>query len=148
MLYPAFNMKVSVMAQVVRLEEHFMQFEKLGGKLTDEMKSAVLLKCVTGPLKVHLNMSLNESSSYSTIREVIRSCDTATTKWTESSATVFPLQATGDSAGVVPMEVDRVKGKTKGKSKGKDAKGKTKVKIRRAKERAIPNKGNVLRGKD
>jgi hypothetical protein len=46
------------------------------------------------------------------------------------------------------MEVDRVKGKTKGKSKGKDAKGKTKVKIRRAKERAIPNKGNVLRGKD
>ena len=96
----------SMLAKVMRLEEHFVQFEKLGGKLTDEMKSAVLLTCVTGPLKVHPNMSLNENSSYSKIREVIRSYDTATTRWTESNVTVFPLQAAGDSTGATPMEVD------------------------------------------
>ena len=133
MSYPAFNMKASVMAQVVRLEEHFMQFEKLGGKLTDEMKAAVLLKCVTGPLKVHLNMAPDESSSYTKIREVIRSYDTATTRWTESNIAVFPLQATGDSTGVMPMEVDRVKGKGKGKPKGKDSKGKAKGKDQKGK---------------
>ena len=55
MSYPNFVMKNSIMSQLVRLEEHFVQFEKMGGKLTDEMKSAVVLKCVSGPLKIHLN---------------------------------------------------------------------------------------------
>ena len=61
MAYPAFNMQSSIMAQVVRLEESFQQFEKMGRKMTEEMKSAVLLKCISGPLKVHLNLALNES---------------------------------------------------------------------------------------
>lgn len=29
--YPGFNVKMSVMAQVMRLEEHYLQYEKLGG---------------------------------------------------------------------------------------------------------------------
>ena len=62
MAYPAFHMKSSIIAQVVRLEENFTQFERLDGKLTHEMKAAVLLKCVSGPLKVHLNLSLTETN--------------------------------------------------------------------------------------
>ena len=129
--YPAFNMKNSIMAQITRLEEHFLQFEKLGGKLTDEMKSAVLLKVVSGPLKVHLNLSLNENSTYLQIREVIRSYDTATTKWTSSYSTIAPEVPPGESSGATPMEIDRMgyKGKDGGKKgKGKDGKGKSKGK--------------------
>ena len=136
MSYPAFNMKGSVMAQVVRMEEHFNQFEKMGGKLTDEMKAAVLLKCISGPLKIHLNLSLNESSSYAKIREVIQAYDTATTKWTDGAINSFLLQPLQDSTGVMPMEVDRVKGgKNSGKSKGKgkDVKGKSKGKEQKGK---------------
>ena len=84
MSYPNFVMKNSIMSQLVRLEEHFVQFEKMGGKLIDEMKSAVVLKCVSGPLKIHSNLSLNESSTYAQIRDVIKAYDTATTKWTDS----------------------------------------------------------------
>lgn len=85
MAYPAFSMKSSIMAQVVRLEESFNQFEKMGGKMTDEMKAAVLLKCISRPLKVHLNLALNESANYAKIREMIQSYDTATTKWSDST---------------------------------------------------------------
>jgi hypothetical protein len=63
MAYPAFSMKSSIVAQVVRPKESFSQFEKMGGKMTDEMKAAVLLKCIPGPLKVHFHLALNESRS-------------------------------------------------------------------------------------
>lgn len=49
---PNFVMKNSIMSQLVRLKEHFVQFKKTDGKLTDEMKSAVVLTCVSGPLKI------------------------------------------------------------------------------------------------
>eukprot|EP00435_Cladocopium_sp_Y103_P030301 s1247_g7.t1 len=134
--YPAFSMKSSIIAQVVRLEENFAQFEKLGGKLTDEMKAAVLLKCISGPLKVHLNLSLTETTSYSKIREVIQAYDTATTKWSDATITTFPLQPGGDPNGPAPMEIDRIKGGKsggKGKAKGKDTKGKSKGKDQKGK---------------
>ena len=133
--YPNFNMKMSVMAQVQRLEEHFGHYEKLGGKLTDEMKSAILLKCISGPLKVHLNLSLNEGSKYEVIRDTIKAYDTATTRWNESSLTQQPFQP--DPNGPAPMEIDRVRDekgqKGKGKHKGKDSKGKGKGKDQKGK---------------
>ena len=123
-------MKNSIMSQLVRLEEHFVQFEKMGGKLTDEMKSAVVLKCVSAPLKIHLNLSLNESSTYAQIREVIKAYDTATTKWTGSvSSSPYSPQTAADATGLAPMEIDRVKGgKAAGKGKGKSKEGKGKAK--------------------
>ena len=123
-------MKNSIMSQLVRLEEHFVQFEKMGGKLTDEMKSAVVLKCVSAPLKIRLNLSLNESSTYAQIREVIKAYDTATTKWTGSvSSSPYSPQTAADATGLAPMEIDRVKGgKAAGKGKGKSKEGKGKAK--------------------
>ena len=60
---------------------------------------------------------------------MIQSYDTATTKWSDST-TLLPPQPLGDSTGVAPMEIDRVKGgkqNGKGKQKGKDgSKGKSK----------------------
>ena len=43
MSYPSFVMKNSIMSQLVK---YYVQFAKMGGKLTNEMKSAVVLKCV------------------------------------------------------------------------------------------------------
>ena len=111
--------------------------------MTDEMRAAVLLKCISGPLKVHLNLALNESASYSKIREMIQAYDTAITKWSDSPAVLQP-QALGDAGGVAPMEIDRVKGGKqggKGKTKGKDGKGKPKGKDLKGK-----GKGQNLQG--
>ena len=144
MAYPAFNMKSSVMAQVMRLEEHFTQYERLGGKVGDEMKTAILLKSISGPLKVHLNLSLNEGSSYAKVREVIRAYDTATTKWSDATSIQYPLQPYPDTSGPAPMDIDRLqaeinrlkgqKGKDgKAKGKGKEPKGKGKGKDQKGK---------------
>ena len=64
MSYAPFNMKLSILPQLLKLEEHFNQYEKLGGKLAGDMKVAVLLKVIGGPLKTRLNLTLNEGSSY------------------------------------------------------------------------------------
>ena len=66
MSYAPFNMKLFILPQL-KLEGHFNQCEKLGGKLAGDMKAAVLLKVIGGPLKTHLN--LTEGSSYQKIRE-------------------------------------------------------------------------------
>ena len=69
MAYPSFNMKLSILPQLLKLEEHFNQYEKLGRKLAPDMKAAVLLKVIGCPLKTHLIFTLNEGSSYQKIRE-------------------------------------------------------------------------------
>ena len=129
MAYPSFNMKLSILPQLLKLEEHFTQYERLGGKLPPDTRAAVLLKAISGPLKVHLNMTLNEGSSYGKIREAVLAYDTANTKWNESAALSFssssPMPpASYDPNGPAPMEVDRLqKGKEKGKGKTKEGKG-------------------------
>ena len=112
MSYPNFVMKNSIMSQLVRLEEHSVQFEKMGGKLTDEMKPAVALKCMSGPLRTHLNHNFNESSTYAQVREVIKAYDTATT-WTDSVSS---------SPGKEKLKAKMEKGRRKAKSRRARAK--------------------------
>ena len=92
MAYPSFNMKLSILPQLLKLEEHFTQYERLGGKLPPDMRAAVLLKAISGPLKVHFNMTLNEGSSYGKIREAVLAYDTANTKWTIWIAALVDLR--------------------------------------------------------
>ena len=156
MAYPSFNMKGSLLPQILKLEEHFLQYDRLGGsKLSSDMKSAVLLRAVTGQMKVHLNLTLNEGSSYTKIREAILAFDTATTKWNESAALSFnlsPIQPASDQGGPMPMEIDRVqqKGKDKGKGKSKESKGKSKGKDDKGKSKGksfVAQKGGTKDGK-
>ena len=129
MAHPKINMKFLILPQLLKLEEHFTQYERLGGKLPPDMRAAVLLKAISGPLKIHLNMTLNEGSSYAKIREAVLAYDTANTKWNESAALSFssssPMPPSPyDPNGAAPMEIDRLqKGKEKGKGKTKDGKG-------------------------
>ena len=49
--WPAFNGKISLMQQVLKLEHAYSEYEKLGSKLGDDIKTAVLMRSVTGQLK-------------------------------------------------------------------------------------------------
>ena len=138
MAYPSFNMRISLLPQILKLEEHYYQYEKLGGKLNPDMKAAILLRSIGGQMKMHLNLALNKGSTYAQIREAIIAYDNATTKWNEAGALSFTSPTTsGMDQGPMPMEVDRLqqKGKDKGKSKGKEQKGKSKGKVDKGKDK-------------
>ena len=135
MSWGAFDMKASLLSQITKLEDGFKEYNKISQQaIGEEMKFAILLRCVTGQLKMHLNVSLKEDSSYEALREMILQYDRANIRWTDAMAlgTSGTTMEAGNEA--VPMDIDRVKGKDKSKGKkgkskvGKDSKGNGKVK--------------------
>eukprot|EP00435_Cladocopium_sp_Y103_P029077 s3541_g7.t1 len=134
MSWPSFNTKSSLMQQLLKLEHAYGEYERLGTKLNDDLKTAVLMRCLTGQLKTWLQLQVNESTTYSKLREMVMMYDAQTTKWSEQM--VLGTDTAGSSGDTpVPMEIDRVqskgkyKGSGKGKSKDKDGwKGKSKGK--------------------
>ena len=120
MNWPAFNNKSSYLNQVMKLENAYAEYEKLGNNLSDEIKTAVLLRSVQGTLKTWLQLSFKDNTTYAQMREAVLSYDRSTTKWSEMMVLGRDSGA-NDTSG--PMEVDRVKGYEKGKGKGKDGKG-------------------------
>ena len=120
MSWPAFNGKSSLMQQLLKLEHAYSEYERLGTKLNDDLKTAVLMRSITGQLKTWLQLQVNESTTYSKVREMVMMYDSQTTKWSEQM--VLGVDAASSSVdGPIPMEVDRIqsKGKQKGKGKGK-----------------------------
>ena len=121
--------------------------EKLGGKLTDEMWAAVPLKCISGPLKVHLNLSLNESSSYAKIREVIRAYDTATARLFRCNHHFIPFAASPRLYWYYAYEGGQDQGE-RVEAKGRRArmgKGSRRAKTRRARARTRTKHLGALR---
>ena len=112
-----FDMKKGgILAQLLRLEEAFIEYERTGSRLEDSLKFAILMKCVSGQLKTWLQLNVAETQDYSRLREAIIQYDNATLRW---SSTMMLGQ---DSGGPTPMEIDRIgqkgdKGKNKGKGK-------------------------------
>ena len=151
MAWPSFTGKTSLMQQVLKLEHAYSEYEKLGSKLSDDLKTAVLMRSVTGQLKTWLQLQVNEGTTYAKVREMILMYDTSTTRWSEQM--VLGSDAAGSSTdGPVPMEIDRVesKGKYKGGSKGKSkdkngSKGKSKGK---QKGKEVKGKGKLLTRKE
>ena len=137
------------MQQVLRLEHAFAEYERLGAKLNEDLKTAILMRCVTGQLKVWLQLQVNESTNYAKVREMVLLYDSSTTKWTEQM--VLGSDNTMSSTdGPVPMEIDRVeskgknkgaKGKSKSSPKGK-SKGKGKTKDGKGKGKSFDQKGS------
>ena len=125
-----FNMKSPLLPQILKLEEAFREYQRVASDLADEIKFAVLLRCVGGQLRMYLNVNVTETQSYSDLREAILRYDRATVRWTDAMALGTDL-----SAGVsepfnqpVDMDVGRVKGDEKGKGKGKKGQEKGKGK--------------------
>ena len=123
MNWPQFNGKSSFLSQVLRLENAFYEYDKLGTKLAEELRTAVLLRSVTGQLKVWLQLQIDDSYGYDKVRELILSYERSTARWTEQMVLGSSMTST-DTGG--PMEVDRIqKGKGDGKAqqKGNGKKG-------------------------
>ena len=125
-----FESKKSTLSQLLRLEDAFREYEKTGASLSDEIKFAVLMRCLSGQLKTWLQLQVADSGKYTELREAIIKYDRATQKWSDTM-----ILGGGDVAREeqlpTPMEVDRMeekgkggskgKGKQKGKQKGKDS---------------------------
>ena len=122
-------MKSAILPQILKLEDSFKEYEKIASALSEELKFAVLLKCLSGQLKTYLQVSMKENMSYEELREATLRYDQCTIKWSQSMALGSSVSAANDTSG--PMDVDRVEkgGKGKGKHKSKSGdKGKDKGK--------------------
>ena len=122
--WPSFSSKSTYLAQILKFETAVNEFEKTGEKVSDSIKSAVLMRSVTGNLKTWLQLRLTDSTSYNELRESILAFERSTTKWVD--AMMPGGEMASGSGDAIPMEVDRVKGdgkfdkgKMKGKGKGK-----------------------------
>jgi hypothetical protein len=78
MNWPTFSNKMSLMQNVLKLEHGYSEYEKLGSRLNDELKTAILIRSVTGQLKVWLQLQVNEATTYGKVREMILRYDTST----------------------------------------------------------------------
>ena len=67
--HPAFVMFKPLLNQLVRLEEMFEETRKSGTAVQDELKIAIALKCVSGPLKTQLNLMLDGAARYADVRD-------------------------------------------------------------------------------
>ena len=83
MSWPQFHNKSSLLSQIMRLDGAFMEYERLGSKLNDELKAAILLRSVTEQLKTWLQLQVSETTTYNNVREHILAYERSTAKWTE-----------------------------------------------------------------
>lgn len=103
------------------------QFEELSGtSYPSELKSATITKCSDAKLREHLQLTIQDTTTYAQLREVVLNYEKASKSWI-GEAVLKSIQNTAshDDGGPRPMEVDRIeaKGKNKGKGKGKYGKG-------------------------
>ena len=107
----------------MKLEDGFREYDKISAQpLAKEMKFAILLRCITGQLRTHLNINMKDDATYDVLRESILQYDRASIKWTESMALGNRVASSDEPT---PMDIDMV-AKGKGKHKGKKGKGKGK----------------------
>ena len=126
--HPAFTKEKSIMEQVLGLERLAEEYHSVAKEaIAENIKLSVLLRAVPAHLRQHLQLQMDEKSSYATIRERVISYERTTTSW--SSNTVYKELDIKDfpkQDEPTPMEIDMVgkgsKGKGK-KGKGKFAKG-------------------------
>ena len=111
--WPSFSMGKPLQAQLLKLEDAYEETRRAGTTLGDELKCAILLRCLSGALKTHLSLSLKENSTYLELREEILRWDRAHQKWSNL------VSATDETSDVKPMEIDRIQGKGKTGDKGK-----------------------------
>ena len=142
--WPPFDNKAGLQSQMLRLEQAIGEYDTIASApMSDDQKLASLLRCLTGQLRQHINIIMEDSWTYDTLRSVVARYDSSSSKWGASVAATYGL-AEGKGGSFqdqpTPMEIDRLgkgkgkghKGKegkgTKGDTKGKKGKGKGKAK--------------------
>ena len=128
--YPAFPKDKSVMECILALEEVVHQYNQVTGEeYPKSLLMGTLIRCSPPNLRQHLQLTLQDSSTYKSVKETMLLYEKTTKEWSSESV----LREVGATQGgrqgdePTPMEVDQVQGHYKGKRKGKN-KGKTKGK--------------------
>ena len=62
---------LSLLQQMLKLGNAYSEYEKLGNRLSDDLKTAVLMRSATGNLKTWLQLQVTKSTTYSKLREMI-----------------------------------------------------------------------------
>ena len=71
MFRPPFDMRQAVQPQVLKFEDSFLEAERAGVKVQEEMKVAVVLRCITGQLCTYINLRLSQGLKYDELREAL-----------------------------------------------------------------------------
>ena len=113
--WPQFSMNQPLQPQLLKLEDALEEARRAGTTIPDQLQQAILLKCVSGQLRTHLNLAIQDTTSFKDLREHVLKWDRSQQKWAGL------LFSSDDTSAAIPMEVDRVHGggKKGGKDKGK-----------------------------
>ncbi|CAE7716237.1 RE1 [Symbiodinium sp. CCMP2592] len=142
----AFKSGEAMFPQILELERVFTEYESASQQLLqEELKTALLLRCLPAASRNQVHATLPEDASYAAVRDCVLRIERQQFKWQGVSyfGDVAQGSGAGTGDGATPMEIDRVAGKGKkgkGKTKGKDSKGKGK--------HGKDNKGKGHHGKD
>ena len=98
--WPAFSMNSALQPQLLKLEEVFGRL-KARTTIQEELKSAILWRCVGGRLKSYLNLTSGDNVQYSTLREQVLQWDRSQQKW----ATSMVARSSTDYQGPMPMDI-------------------------------------------
>ena len=64
MSWPSFSMNAAIQPQLLRLEDSFEEAHRAGVTVQEEVKVAVVLKCISGQLRTHVSLQLAEGMGY------------------------------------------------------------------------------------
>lgn len=81
MQWPQFQMNMALQPQILRLEDSFDEAKRSGVDIQEEVKVAVILKCLAGQLKTHVSLQLGEGMTYKELRECLMKWDRAQQRW-------------------------------------------------------------------
>ena len=109
----AFKANEALMPQVLDLERVFGEYESTAQQsLQEDMKTALLIRCVPNHVKNQLHAALPEDAGYDLVRDTIFRIERQAFKW--QGVTYFGM---AQSSEAVPMEIDMIR---QNKGKGKD----------------------------
>ena len=126
---PGFTQKDrTLLDQILGLERLRAEYVRPSGSdIADDIMLSVLVRALPKAIQQHIQLQMNESSTYAQVRSLVVGCEKTTTSWSTTKVHnglgILPVSSsvsTSNYGGVAPMEVDRFeKGKSKGKQKGK-----------------------------
>ena len=130
---PTFGKDKSLYDHIQGLDRLMSEYQKASGlSVPDEVSLSVLVRCLPAHIRQHIQLSLDQSSTYATVRSRVLGFETVTNNWAPSRIhSEFGIIGTSassaqDTGGFAPMDISRVE--TKGKQKGKSkSKGKSKM---------------------
>jgi len=150
---PPFTKDKTLLDQVLGLERLRAEYAKSSGaEVPDDLMLSVLVKSLPRHIQQHIQLQMDESSSYEDIRSLVIGYEKITASWSPGKIHSELGIVSQSKSGPAPMEVDLVctYPKGKGKNKGKPSKGSQKGKDSEKGQGSQSQKGNKgsSKGKD